>query len=348
MSVTIPENIGKGLSKMPELEETLQALADAIDAVTGSTLVTGKVRLNGLAYTPVSFVSNIPAILTSTVHPATYDLSSLLTGTFIVNPDADGAQTITLAFTKGTSQSAGTPSTDISAGIDSKFKISVDGDVAETVTLDLTAAGGLDSGAKIATEMQTKIQALGVNKAAVTVSYNAGSSGKYLVTSGTYGHDSRVVITAATTGNITEELKIGAIDLGTETVGTGMAGNPAVATADEFVTWINANTTKLTVSNVGGYITLTSDTAGRTSSIVMGNSTLKTVLGFADTAAAYGAQGLGKANMADANYLVTATLDGATSLASLNLSITNKTTNGFNIRCETTASTEYVALHVNE
>ena len=57
--------------------------------------------------------------------------------------------------TAGTSTSASTPSTDISAGTDTSFKIVVDSmTVAVTVTLVVT---GLTSGALIAAALETKI-----------------------------------------------------------------------------------------------------------------------------------------------------------------------------------------------
>jgi hypothetical protein len=343
MSVTIPENIGKGLSNMDKLEATLQAIVDSIAAVNVSSLVAKKVTLNGKAYTPVNFGANLAAAVTS-ANSGPFNCAGLLSGTFIVNPDGSGAQTIQLAFTKGTSLSGANPSLDISAGADNKFKISVDGDVAEEVTLTLA---GLNSGAAIAAEMQTKIRALGGSKTTVTVTHNEGGNAKYLITSSTNGSGSRVVITPATANNVTEELKIGATDGGTETTGTGAAANAAAFSTNEVATWINANTTGLVASNVAGKLVITSDTTGKDSSIVMGNSTLKTVLGIPDATTAFGAQGLGVSNQAANTYKVCATLNGATDAAAKGLSIKDRTVSGFNILCETTAAVDAIDLLIN-
>jgi hypothetical protein len=75
----------------------------------------------------------------------------------------------------------------------------------------------------------------------------------------------------------------------------------------------------------------------------MGNGTLNTVLGLTNEAEYYGMVGMGySTDMADANYFAVATLNGTTTLTSLNLSITNRSTTGFHVRCETAASTQYV------
>ena len=379
MAVVIPENIGKGLSRMDELEETLQALADAvvenvsltaveadvlqletdmgiaeIDILNLEAINTARlaaiVTLNGKTNTPISFTVNTAAVVTST-QSQPYNLASVGTGcTVIVTPDGGAIQTVTITFTAGTSLSGTTPSLDISGGADSKFKIQVDGDTAEEVTLDLTAGGGINTGAKIAAEMQTKIRALGGRKAAVTVSHNNAGNAKYLITSAMLGTQSAIVITRATGSNVTEELKIGVADGGTEAIGLSLSSaiaNAAAVTGAEMVALINANTTAITATYAATKIVLTSDTTGKDSSIVMGNSTLKTVLGLADAAEGFGAQGLGGVAMLDSNFIVCATLRGATVPAAKCLSIITPTTAGFKILCETAAATDEVSLLIN-
>ena len=143
-------------------------------------------------------------------------LLSAAAGTFIF--DVAGMQSIYMVLselagkTAGTSVSGSSPSTDISAGSNTKFKISVDNDTAETVTITLT---GLDTGAKIATALQTAIRALGGNKAAVTVVFTT----VYTITSGTQSAQSSVVITNGTTLNLAAALKIGVANGGTEAIG---------------------------------------------------------------------------------------------------------------------------------
>ena len=303
----------------------------------------GKIQLNGVNPTRVLFQADDAATLTGT-QTATFDMTSVGNGgTFIVNPDGSGEDTATFNFTQATSVSGETPSTDISGGTDTKFMISVDGDTAEEV--ELTVAG-LNSGAAIATAMQNAIQALAGNKTGVTVDYNVTNAGKYTIKSPTYGTDSSVVITAPTSYSLLEELKLGA-DFGVETAGTGDCADASAVTIDEVIAVITSDIAGLTPTSASGALKITSDTTGRASSLVVGNGTLNTVLGFTNTQAHYGAQGLDyTSDMSDANFIVCATVDGiaAASLASLNLSITSKVTTGFSVECETTASEAYVDL----
>ena len=105
------------------------------------------------------------------------------------------------------------PSTDLSGGTDNTFQIAVGGDAAETVTLDESAC---TTGALTAAEMQTKIQALGGNKTAVTVSYSAYRyTIRRVVTDSAESWD--VVITDGVANNAADDLKIGIANGGTET-----------------------------------------------------------------------------------------------------------------------------------
>lgn len=115
--------------------------------------------------------------------------------------------------TAGTSISAVSPATDISSGTDNKLQISVDGDSAEEITLTLA---NCDTGDNIAAELQTQIQALGGNKAGVTVKYIGGV---YKITSGSIAEGSAVVITNGTTANVADDLKLGVANGGTESTG---------------------------------------------------------------------------------------------------------------------------------
>ncbi len=118
--------------------------------------------------------------------------------------------------TFGTSTSGASPSEDMSAESDVAFDISVDGDTVETVTFDWT---GADTGALIAAEMQTKIQALGGDKASVTVEF---TDDLYVITSSTTSLDSLVVVTPASSLNATDDLKLGVADSGTEISGSDL------------------------------------------------------------------------------------------------------------------------------
>jgi hypothetical protein len=107
--------------------------------------------------------------------------------------------------------------TNISTAISPTFQIAVDFDVAagnyHPVTLVPT---GLTSGVAIAAAMQTAIQALNANYAGVTAAYTGG---EYVITSGTFGPDSKVRIVAGTSFDIAAALKIGAANGAVDTDG---------------------------------------------------------------------------------------------------------------------------------
>jgi hypothetical protein len=303
----------------------------------------GKVTLNGNAYTPVAFQADTAAQVTGG-KAETYDLTGVGTGgTIIITPDGGAAKTATLQFTAGQSVSGASPSTDISGETDNKFMISVDGDEAEEVALEIGA--GLSSGAAIAAEMESKIQALGGNKAGVTVDYDSTAAGKYAVVSPTFGTNSSVVITPAASGNITEELKLGTADDGVETVGTGDVADASAATAEEIAAVCNADMEGITADGSSGSLVFTSDTDGKDSKLVIGGGTLNAVVGLTESNEYYGAQGLGfESEMADDAYQVIPALNGASALTDKGLSINNRTTGGFNIICETPAAEDNVDL----
>ena len=187
---------------MPYRQQTLTE-RNASDAALRETVRSAQVTLNAHLKTPVLFSGAASAAVMSSTETGPIDLSSTGDGgTFIVNPDAGGNETVTLNCAAGDSVGDTTPSTDISGDTDVKFGISVDGDASEEVTL---VAAGADTGAKIATEMQTKIRALGGNKATVTVAYAT----EYTITSPTLGTDSAVVIVDGATLNVADDLKIG-------------------------------------------------------------------------------------------------------------------------------------------
>ncbi len=296
------------------------------------------VGLNGGAVTPVAFKDDTAAAILGTEEEP-FELDN--NDTLIVNPDGGGDQTITFKATAGVSVSGASPSTDISGETDNKLLISVDGSAPEEI--ELTVAE-LDTGEKIATALQTAIQALGGVFEDVTVDYNVSNAGKYTIASGTKGTGSSVVITDAPNGNIAEELKLGEANDGVETAGTGDAVNIGAATAEEVATAINESADGWHAEAVGKTVKIISDTEGKGSSLVVNaSSSADTVLGI--TGSAYGAQGLGfDSDMTDDEYKVIATLKDADTIADKGLSINDRTAAGFNIVCETTAATDEVDI----
>jgi len=295
----------------------------------------GKVTLNGANPTPIAFKADTVATILGTDNGATKNLGN--GKTLIVNPDGGGDAAVTFAATAATSVSAASPSADISGGTDNKFMISVDGDEAEEVELTVAT---LNSGAAIASAMETAIHALSGNKAAVTVAFDS----VYTITSGTLGTGSSVVITDAAEANVADDLKLGAVNEGVETAGTGDFVDAAAATPAEVAAAINKKATGWTATAEGNKIRITSPTAGKDSSLVVNaGSTADEILGI--TGSAYGAQGLGyDTDMVDANYLALATLNGVAraSLAGKCLSVTGRTAAGFQVECETANATHNV------
>lgn len=122
--------------------------------------------------------------------------------------------------TQGESESAVSASTDISAGTDDSLDIAVDGGTVVTVTLTLA---GLTTGAAIAAELETKINAAlaaAGQDARVWVEFDAGGPDQYTVHSQSTGTSSTVVITDASSDNVADELNLGTANGGTETAGT--------------------------------------------------------------------------------------------------------------------------------
>jgi hypothetical protein len=106
---------------------------------------------------------------------------------------------------------------DIHSGTASTFKIAVDGD-ATPKSIVLTLAN-CTSGVNIATEMQYQIRSIGGAYANVSVVFNP-TTVNYIITSGTTGSLSTVVVTAGATNDVSTTLKIGVANGATDTTGT--------------------------------------------------------------------------------------------------------------------------------
>ena len=321
----------------------LQAVAGLIG---DSSIRKGKVKLDADGKARVKFQDSGPATLLGTV-TGPFDLTVVGDGgTIIVNPDGDGDKTVTINFAAGYHTGGTACATDMTAEPDKKFMIRANGD--EEWHEVTCAWDGCNTGALIAAQIQTRIQALGA-----TYGYNAITVGfansKLTFTSAQAGTGSTIEIARADDHDVCDDLDIG--PNGTTTLGTGDVINAAEAAAAELVEVINADLAEESViaTAEARKIRLTSKTNGAGSSILMGNSSLKTVLGLADAAVAYGSQGLGyETDMEDANYLVMATLDGVAqaSLMAKFLSITNKSVSGFVVECGNNTATDDVAVAI--
>lgn len=335
------ENIGNGTDPGDAVNK------GQLDLAVGGALGLrgGKVTLDADGKARVLFQEDAPAQLVGT-QAGPFDLTGVGNGgTIIVNPDGDGAETVTINFAAGKHVGGTDESTNMTAEVDTKLMISVNGDEAEEVTF---AWVGCNTGNLIATQMQTAIRALGGEKADVTVAHDGA---KYIITSGRLGTSSQVRITRADSLDCCDELDIGPGN-GTDTDGTGDVADASEASATELALVINTDLAAESIEaseDATGHLVLTSKSAGSGSTLLMGDSTLKTVLGLANAAKAYGSQGLGyDSDMADTGYAVIATLNGVAqaSLAGKGLSATNLDTTGFTVECENATATDDVSVLV--
>lgn len=265
--------------------------------------------------------------------------------TLIIDTDDGGEETVTFDAATGTFVGGTGASEDVSGGPDTKLSIAVDADVGgasfQEITLVLT---GLITGAAIATQIQTQIQALGGIYAAVTCAF---STDHYVVTSGTLGTGSKVLFNVPATFSLAEQLELGAV-AGAPVDGTGDVANIAAVTIQEAIDLINADTTGLTASDDGGgQIQLDSDSVGHGSSILHGTGTAVTDFGFIDTQDAFGSLGLGIEDMGDGAYQVQmSSVDETTAANIAHVSAHNRTATGFQITCETEAYEGAIACQI--
>jgi len=317
-------------------------LANVIAAEAAGQVILGKtITLSGSNPTSVVFsgADNAATLLGS----ATETLALTVGNTFIVDPNGEGEATWTVAGTAGVSTGDTGCSEDMTSETDTKLAISVDGDASEEATF---AWGGCNSGAAIATQMQTVIRALGGKKALVTVVF---SSDHYIVTSADFGTASAVLITESATLSCTEELCLGDNFGASEAAGTGDAALLSVATAAECAVKIAALSVTLNAADDGaGKIELTSTTTGTGSSILIGNGTENVVLGFTNLQTDTGDAGFGLGvDMANATYTVAVTpISNDPGTDCDVVAAYNKSTGGFDLYAETEAATNDVDILV--
>ncbi len=341
--------LGIPLADLVAAVQTSLGKADtSLQGAVGFTVMRAKkaLQLNGHGTSPVALQTSGAAMIEGGAGP--YDFSGVGDGgTIKITPDDLAEDTATFNCAAGKHESGLNPSIDISAGVDNKFKIQVDDDVggAQTVVL---ALAGLNSGAAIAAEMQTQIQALGGVYASVTVTYDhAPPNDHYTITSIMQGTGSKVRITPADDHNVTEELKLGTADGGTNTDGTGDAVNWAAVTKGEVATLINGDIAGVTASGAGAVLTVTSSTTGKDSRVLAGNGTLNVLIGCPNGEVDYGAQGMGYASdMGDANYVVLVSLNGTADPTNHGVSVNNRTAAGFDLVSDGATDTDYVDILV--
>ena len=303
----------------------------------GESIVRGQVTLSAGAKTTVKIASGPNcATLLSTISAGVYALTQ--GQTLVINPNAVGNQTWTIAGTKGTSTGTTACATDMSASLEIKLAIALDGAAPYTFAFDWTAGGGCNTGVKIAAQMQTVIQAQGGDWTGVTVVWTG--TNHLVITSGNRGTASAVVVSPAADHDCSTSLGLGVVNGGTEAVGTGDAAILARATPGEVCTKIQNLHADLAHSTVeGGKVRINATTTGGGSSLVNASGSANTSLGFANSVEDYGDVGLslGKA-MADANYTVMVTPVTVTPGNTDVISIYNKAVDSFDVYAETPAA----------
>lgn len=263
-------------------------------------------------------------------------------GTVKITEDAESEETATLNCTAGTHTGGGDCSTDMIGNTDTKLKIRANGDETwHTITCDWS---GCNSGAAIATQIQTKVQALGATHgySRITVAF---SSDHLVFTSLDHGTASTIEIDRAADHDCCDDLDIGP-DNGVTAVGTGDVANIYAVTPEEIATLINGDMSNVEADASSGTLVISGATEGRAGKVAAGNGTLNTLCGIPNGEIAYGAQGMGlDADWDDALYDVFLTYKGAAA-ASKDLGWASPTVGGFTVTCETGSDTGYVSVLV--
>jgi len=263
-------------------------------------------------------------------------------GTVKITEDAESEETATLNCTAGTHTGGGDCSTDMTGNTDTKLKIRANGDETwHTITCDWSDC---NSGAAIATQIQTKVRALGATHgySRITVAF---SSDHLVFTSLDHGTASTIEIDRAADHDCCDDLDIGP-DNGVTAVGTGDVANIYAVTPEEIAALINGDMSNVEADASSGTLVISGGTAGRAGKVAAGNGTLNTLCGIPNGEIAYGAQGMGlDADWDDALYDVFLTYKGAAA-ASKDLGWASPTVEGFTVTCETGSDTGYVSVLV--
>lgn len=313
----------------------------ALQVGVGVTKIARKtIQLAGGA-TPVLFQDDAVPFITG-IAEATDMHTVGNNGTIKITEDAESEETATLNCTAGTHTGGGDCSTDMTGNTDTKLKIRANGDETwHTITCDWS---GCNSGAAIATQIQTKVQALGATHgySRITVAF---SSDHLVFTSLDHGTASTIEIDRAADHDCCDDLDIGP-DNGVTVVGTGDVANIYAVTPEEIATLINGDMANVKADASSGTLVISGGTAGRAGKVTAGNGTLNTLCGIPNGEIAYGAQGMGlDADWDDALYDVFLTYKGAAA-ASKDLGWASPTVEGFTVTCETESDTGYVSVLV--
>lgn len=329
-------------SDMAAAVQASLGLADtALQVGVGVTKIVRKtIQLAGGA-TPVLFQDDAVPFITG-IAEATDMHTVGNNGTIKIQNDAEGDETATLACTAGTHTGGDGCSTNMTSNTDTKLKIRANGDEAwHTITCDWS---GCNTGAAIATQLQTKVQALGATYgySRVTVGF---STDHLVFTSADLGTASTIEIDRAADHDCCDDLDIGP-DNGVTAVGTGDVANIYAVAPTEIATLINGDMSNVVADASSGTLVISGTTEGRAGKVTAGNGTLNTLCGIPNGEIAYGAQGMGlDADWDDALYDVFLTYKGAAAGAK-DLGWASPAETGFTVTCETGSDTGYVSVLV--
>jgi len=152
-----------------------------------------------------------------------------------INGDSQTCNFPTSAESAGTSTSGADPSVDL--GGSRKMKVSIDGGASTEIDIGKDRVGGPDIASRIEDEIQSDVP----NGSSATCDYNDTTPGRYVVTSGSTGSSSSVVIVNSGKDNMADNLKLGVANGGTEV--SGESGDDY--SADDVVVELNAQLTDI-------------------------------------------------------------------------------------------------------
>ena len=194
----------------------------------------------------------------------------------IVSVDGGSDQTVTFNAIAGTSISGSGVYTRVTSGMNDTLQVFVDGVGGEI------SIGTQDTPQKIAAAIQQQVRALPHS----TPSARGGllqftciySGGQYILTSGTSGTGSSVQVLDGTSANAAAVLKLGIVNGGTETAGSGDFVNNFFVTIAEVISKLSS-LSDVTISGTD-YIKITSNLTGASTRIQIKSSSAASKLGF--------------------------------------------------------------------
>ena len=207
--------------------------------------------------------------------------------TLIVKANGGTNQTFTFSAISGKSISGTGCKTRVYSGINDRIRISVNGGSATDIILG-TQLTPEEICKKIEQEVRSLVQGTNTLQAAYSQLYCVWDGSAYGIYSGTGGTGSTVVISNALSNNGAADLKLGIMNGGTETVGSGNFVNSSFATITEVVNKINLTAAGFVASDrkvnvppmTPSQLKLTSSLIGTGTRIQIISGTLYSRLGF--------------------------------------------------------------------